>query len=109
MIRFSELSGVEIGGLILISFIGLFAIIKFLSWVRLPKERRIKFLKSFIVWYSVHDLHNASTLQSKRFRKSNNNINSVIWTCVVLLIIIYLLGGGQTLDKAPKFDPKKIF
>lgn len=79
---------------------------KFILWVQLNPKRRVGIIKSFIIWFSVHDVHNAGSVQSKNFRRYNNLINVLFWTCIILFAVIYIYDtGGEVLDTAPKTRP----
>ncbi len=59
------------------------------------------------MFFSIHDLHNASTQNSKRFRRVNNITNYIFWTCVVLLIFVYIFNTKEVLDTEPTKIPTK--
>ena len=103
-----KLSIIEWSEIILTSIIVVCVLIKLLFWSQLPSGRKVGFPKSFVIWYSIHDLHNASTPRSRRFRSLNNTINIIIWVCVAALLLLYA-NDTQPADKPPKYDPKKIF
>lgn len=77
-------------------------VIKFVLWIRLNPKRRINFIKSFIAWFSIHDVHNAGSVHSKRFRNLNNTINVFFWASVVVLIIVYIFNTSGNFEAPPK-------
>ena len=48
---------------------------KLMLWLKVKKQSRVGFISSFVAWFSVHDIHNASSNESKKFRSKNNNLN----------------------------------
>ena len=65
------------------------------------------FLKTFIIFFSIHDIHNASSIQSKKFRRNNNIINYFFWGLIVLLIISYIYSTPEKLDTNPTIQQRK--
>ena len=84
----------------------LIVVIKFFLWINLNPKRRIGFFKSFIAWYSVHDIHNAGSSSSKRFRKTNNILNVLFFACLAGLIAIYVADTSGAVER-PIGPPKK--
>ena len=87
----------ELSYIVLVIFI-ISIIAKFILWQKLNPKRRVGFIKSFIVWYSVHDVHNAASGHSKKFRRLNNIINLVFWACIVILITIYIFDSTGDIE-----------
>ncbi len=94
--------------MIVYAIICLLVTIKFILWLQITKGGRGSFLLSFIMLASVHNIHDASTIESKRFLKANNTINVLIWLCIAILIIIFIKEPPPA-DKPPVWDPKSIF
>ena len=65
------------------------------------------FLKTFIIFFSIHDIHNAFSIQSKKFRRNNNIINYFFWGLIVLLIISYIYSTPEKLDTNPTIQQRK--
>ena len=57
---------------------------------------------------SVHNIHDASTIERKRFLKANNTINVLVWLCVIALTLIFI-NEPPPADKPPVWNPKSIF
>ncbi len=64
---------------------------KLILWVQLKSQNRINFFRSFVVWFTVRDIYDASSRRSIRFRKLNNIINIIFWFGIVTLIILFAI------------------
>ena len=95
--------------IILYSFIIviLCVVVKFFFFIQSKSSRKMGFLKTFIVFFSVHDIHNASSIQSKRFRRFNNLINYFFWSLIVILIICYIYDSPNRSDNGPVNQPTR--
>lgn len=72
-----------IGSIITVSSV----IIKFILWFSLRSPKRISFLKSFVVWFSKNDIHDASSKKTRTFLYWSNSINFIFWFGVLLLLV----------------------
>jgi len=72
-----------IGGIIALLSI----VIKFILWLSLRSPKRISFLRSFVVWFSKIDIHDASSIRTKVFLYWSNLINFFFWFSIFLLLI----------------------
>jgi hypothetical protein len=66
------------------------------------------FLKTFVVFFSVHDLHNTSSIQSKRFRYWNNILNYIFWSLIAILVVCYIFNTSVQLDNKNPLKPSNI-
>ncbi len=69
---------------------------KLLLWLRLNPASRIGFIRSFFAFYSIHDVHNASSRTSKVFRKHNNNLNAFFWASLFGLAIVFVFNTSNS-------------
>lgn len=65
-------------------------IIKFVLWVRLRSPKRIGFLKSFAVWFSKNDIHDATSQRSRIFLYCSNIINCFFWAGILFLLVWFV-------------------
>jgi hypothetical protein len=72
-----------IGGIIAILSI----VIKFILWLSLRSPKRISFLRSFVVWFSKNDIHDASSNRTRTFLYWSNLINFFFWFGIFVLLI----------------------
>lgn len=66
-------------------------ILKFFLWIQLKSYSRINFFRSYIIWFTIRDIYDASSSQSIRFRKWNNPINIFFWIGIIILIILFVI------------------
>jgi hypothetical protein len=75
-------------------------------WTKINSKRRVGFFKSFIIWFSPHDVHNTSSIKSHRFRSFNNVLNILFWLGIIFLVIAYVFNTNEIMDTPPKISPK---
>ena len=80
---------------------------KFFFFIQSKSSRKMGFIKTFIIFFSIHDIHNASSIQSKKFRRNNNIINYIFWGLIVLLIISYIYSTPAKMDTSPANQQRK--
>jgi flagellar biosynthesis protein FliR len=65
-------------------FIAAFSLLrKIYLWFRIDKKHRLGIIKSFFIFFSIHDVHNASSTASKKFRGANNLLNGLFWGSLI--------------------------
>jgi hypothetical protein len=80
---------------------------KFFFFIQSKSSRKMGFIKTFIIFFSIHDIHDASSIQSKKFRRNNNIINYIFWGLIVLLIISYIYSAPAKIDTSPANQQRK--
>ncbi len=80
---------------------------KFFFFIQSKSSRKMGFIKTFIIFFSIHDIHNASSIQSKKFRRNNNIINYLFWGLMVLLIVCYIYSAPARTDVNPTNQQRK--
>lgn len=76
-------------------------VIKLVLWLNLKSKKRVGFIRSFVVFFSIHDVHNASSNSSRIFRKYNNLLNSLLWGSLLLLSIVFVFNTGNLGNLVP--------
>ena len=88
--------------LIIFSVVAIFCfLIKLLLWLKLNRGNRIGFFTSFFAFFSVHDVHNASSNESKFFRKVNNKLNAFFWASLFGLAIVFMFNTDDANGLVP--------
>jgi hypothetical protein len=87
--------------------IAICVVAKFFFFIQSKSSRKMGFIKTFIIFFSIHDIHNASSIQSKKFRRNNNTINYIFWGLIVLLIICYIYNTPKKVDTNPTNQQRK--
>lgn len=85
----------------------LLVFLKLFLFVQSKSSRKMGFIKTFFVFFSVHDLHNASSIKTKRFRRGNNLINYFFWILIVILIVCYVFNTSIQLDNSGPLKPAR--
>lgn len=70
-------------------------LIKLVLWLNLKSKKRVGFIRSFVVFFSIHDVHNASSNSSRVFRKYNNLLNSILWGSLLALAVVFVFNTGS--------------
>jgi len=83
-------------------FISSSIFIKFILWIQLNPQSRIGFLRSYTVWFSVRDIHDASSRKSARFKTWNNIISTIFWIGAIGLVILFVYNTDPIMDLSPQ-------
>lgn len=81
-------------------------IYKLILWLKLNPASRIGFLRTFFVFFSVHDVHNASSPESKNFRRKNNVLNACFFVALLGLAIVFMFNTDDVNGVLPNLEEK---
>ena len=76
--------------------------LKFILWIQLNPQSRIGSLRSYTVWFTVRDIHDASSRKSARFRTWNNIISTIFWIGAIGLVILFVYNTDPIVDANPQ-------
>ena len=86
-------------------------IVKFFLWLNLKSNKKVGFIRSFVVFFSIHDIHNASSNSSRAFRKYNNLLNSIFLGSLLALAIVFVFNtsnlGSLIPTKREQYENRK--
>lgn len=94
---------------ILVVFIVLFTILaislirKIYLWLKVDRRKRVKLIKSFFIFFTIHDLHDSSTEASRKFKQANNWCNAFFWGSIIGIAFTMVF---NTNDKGKIFKSK---
>jgi hypothetical protein len=95
--------------MLLIGYITMFVCIvsKFILWIRLRNPKRIGFIKSFFIWFSKNDIHDAASERSRVFLKFSNIINLFLWIGIGIWLLGFVLDTDSLDSTLDPRDPRR--
>ena len=71
---------------------------KFIFWCFLPEKKVGSFLKSFIRWYTIYDMHDSPNSSVTTFWRISNICNFIAYTSAIILICYGYIKYFDSLD-----------